>query len=55
MKKKLKTTYGWLAAWLCAALATGCSTTRNLPEEEVLYTGIQDIDYGEKSRKKGKG
>ena len=52
MKKKLKTTYGGLAVWLCAALATGCSTTRNLPEEEVLYTGIQDIDYGEKSRKK---
>lgn len=24
----------------------GCSTTKNLPEEEVLYTGIKDITYG---------
>ena len=32
-------------------LLVGCSTTKNLPEEEVLYTGISSIDYGEKSKK----
>lgn len=36
-----------LWCWLLA----GCSTTKNLPEEEVLYTGISSIDYGEKSKK----
>ena len=39
---------------LCCGLAAGCSTTKNLPEEEVLYTGIKEIDYGQKSKKKAK-
>lgn len=30
---------------LLAILATGCSTTSNLPEGEVLYTGIKEIKY----------
>lgn len=29
---------------LCLLLLTGCSTTRNLPEGEILYTGIQKIE-----------
>lgn len=33
-------------------ILTGCSTTKNLPEEEVLYIGIEDILYGEQSKKK---
>ncbi len=37
---------------LCCWLLTGCSTTKNLPEEEVLYTGIKKIDYGEKTGEK---
>lgn len=36
------------------ALAVGCSTTKNLPEEEVLYTGIKDIAYGEEAVRKKK-
>ncbi len=39
---------------LCCGLAAGCSTTGNLPEEEVLYTGIKEIDYGRKPKKKDK-
>lgn len=31
---------------------TGCSTTKNLPEEEVLYTGIQEIAYNRPLKKK---
>lgn len=30
----------WIMLWL-----TGCSTTRNLPEEEQLYIGVSDIVY----------
>jgi surface antigen len=39
-----------VAGWLLAA----CSTTANLPEGEVLYTGIKDITYGHKVNKKKK-
>ena len=28
-------------------LATACSTTRNLPEDEILYTGIKKINITE--------
>lgn len=46
-----------LLALLLLLIATACSTTRNLPEGEVLYTGIKDIninredqsDMGEKA------
>ena len=34
--------------WACAifvALLSACSTTKNLPEEEQLYIGIDDITY----------
>ncbi len=44
--------YYWLTALLCTALSVGCSTTKNLPEEEVLYIGIKEIDYGQKEKKK---
>ena len=30
---------------------TSCSTTANLPEGDVLYTGIDEITYGAKSKK----
>ena len=40
--------YGvWLV--LSGILLAGCSTTRNLPEEEVLYTGIKEIAFGYKA------
>ena len=48
MKTRLKIYCGVI---LCCGLAAGCSTTKNLPEEEVLYTGIKEIDYA-KSRKR---
>ncbi len=51
MKMTLKT-YCGIA--LCCVLAVGCSTTKNLPDDEVLYTGIKDIDYGQKPKKKAK-
>ncbi|MCD8319077.1 MAG: BamA/TamA family outer membrane protein [Paraprevotella sp.] len=44
--------YGWIL--LCSWLAVSCSTTKNLPEEEVLYTGIKKIDYGQKPGTKSK-
>ncbi len=46
------TIYGWIA--LCISLLAGCSTTKNLPEEEVLYTGIEEIEYNYKLQKKSK-
>ena len=30
---------------------SSCSTTANLPEGEVLYTGVKDISFGQKSKK----
>lgn len=49
MKRTNKVCYIGFMLW-CWLLA-GCSTTKNLPEEEVLYIGISSIDYGEKSKK----
>lgn len=42
-----------LAAFIVtvAAFLQGCSTTAFLPEGEVLYTGISDISFGQKSKK----
>lgn len=37
---------------ICIGLFSNCSTTKNLPEEEVLYTGIKEINYGQKAQKK---
>ena len=51
MKTKLKIC---IMVVLCGCLWTGCSTTKNLPEEEVLYTGIEEIDYGLAAKKKAK-
>lgn len=42
------------AALLLVALAA-CSTTKHLPEGEQLYTGIAEINYGDKPRKAPKG
>lgn len=41
---------------LAASLFAGCSTTRRLPEGELLYTGIADIRYADhpKDRKKSR-
>ncbi|MBQ5380105.1 MAG: BamA/TamA family outer membrane protein [Paraprevotella sp.] len=35
-----------------SCVLTGCSTTKNLPEDEVLYIGIEEITYGEKVQKR---
>lgn len=51
MKTRLKIYCGII---LCCCLDTGCSTTKNLPEEEVLYTGIKEIDYGQNPKKRTK-
>lgn len=40
-----------LALSLLIVLAS-CSTTANLPEDEVLYTGISEISYGRKAMSK---
>ena len=40
---------GWLySIFLIVLLATSCSTTKNLPEGEVLYTGIKEINITHK-------
>lgn len=39
MKRKYNIIYFLLATWIMAA----CSTTKNLPEGEILYTGIKKI------------
>ena len=51
MKHQL-TTYIRLAA--CVLLLTGCSTTKNLPEGETLYTGIKEITFGNSQKKQKK-
>ena len=33
-----------LISLFCLLLLVGCSTTKNLPEGEVLYTGIDKLD-----------
>ncbi len=40
----------YLPAVLAATLLAGCSTTSNLPEDEVLYTGIKEIKYTDTCR-----
>ncbi|MBQ0049738.1 MAG: BamA/TamA family outer membrane protein [Bacteroidales bacterium] len=45
---------GGLMLVLLLVVLPSCSTTRNLPEGEVLYTGISDISFGQKSRKVAK-
>ena len=36
------------AACLLAAISmAACSTTRNIPEDELLYRGIRKVDFGE--------
>ena len=35
-------------------LLSGCSTTKHLPEGELLYTGIKDINYSDHAKKKKK-
>ena len=52
MRPRLRTYVALLL--FCGWLLSGCSTTKNLPEGEVLYTGIKEIDYGQKSKKKRK-
>lgn len=42
--------YVWFL--LCGVMFAGCSTTKNLPEEEVLYTGIKEIAFGHKANAK---
>lgn len=36
--------------WIVILLLTSCSTTKNLPEEEVLYTGIADTEILNKDK-----
>ena len=52
MRPRLRTYVALLL--FCGWLLSGCSTTKNLPEGEVLYTGIKEIDYGQKSAKQKK-
>lgn len=49
MKRTVKYFVGLV---LCGVLAGGCSTTKRLPEEEVLYTGIKEIAFGHKANTK---
>lgn len=48
MKLHIKKTYFLLLLLLItAAFATSCSTTRSLPDDEQLYTGISQITYSD--------
>lgn len=48
MKLHIKNTYFLLLLLLItAAFATSCSTTRSLPDDEQLYTGISQITYSD--------
>jgi outer membrane protein assembly factor BamA len=42
----------YFSALLLTGLLIGCSTTKNLPKDEVLYTGIKKIDYKDKAKEK---
>jgi outer membrane translocation and assembly module TamA len=42
----------YVAMFALALLATGCSTTENLPKDEVLYTGIKRISYTDKAQER---
>ena len=39
---------GFVAMVVACILLSACSTTSNLPEDEVLYTGIKKISYEDK-------
>lgn len=54
MKKEYKDRYAHMLRrpnicrfiWIwCMILMAACSTTQNLPEGEILYTGVDEIDY----------
>jgi outer membrane protein assembly factor BamA len=38
-------------AWILLALATSCSTTKKLGENDVLYTGVKHLKYHEENTK----
>ena len=46
MKKSDKIILSLTMSLVCA----GCSTTSNLPEDEVLYTGLKKIDYVDRAK-----
>ncbi len=51
MRKKNRLSVASLLVWLLCGLAfVQCSTTRNLPEGEVLYTGIRKIQINNKDK-----
>ena len=39
---------------LCVLVVAGCSTTKNIPEDETLYAGIKEIAFGYKAGTKTK-
>ena len=41
-------------AYISLFLLASCSTTKNLPEGEVLYTGIKKIEVATTARKEKK-
>lgn len=52
--RKNNPTYGLLTglSLLCLYLLTACSTTKNLPDNEVLYTGIKKIEVTDEDKSK---
>ena len=42
-------------AYISLFLLASCSTTKNLPEGEVLYTGIKKIEVTNEDKKQRKG
>lgn len=48
---------GWrkFAAGICVLILASCSTTKNLPEGEVLYTGIKKIEVYEEDKSRAGG
>ena len=51
MKERLR---GWVFYLLSLLLLSSCYPTSNLPEDEVLYTGISEIAYNRKQRRASK-
>lgn len=49
MTKRIYYILSFFIAQLSLFVLTGCSTTSNLPEDEVLYTGIKSIDVHDKT------
>ena len=52
MSKKIG--YIYILSMVCGWILAGCSTTKNLPEGETLYVGIDKIDFGEAKKQKKK-